>query len=220
MRFPKGSLIRREQGLAVIIGIEEYRYTSPAKYKLRDATLFYQYTRDVLGIPEERILLRTDEDATKAEFDYIFEPKGTPNDGWLKKRLPGSRKSSRNLAYLFTLAGHGSPDLSTGKPYLIPYDVRPGQATNGISLHHLLQVLNDLGTRSITVFLESCFSGLSGYQGNDELRQLVMNVNPVIPVIDRPMSWTPEWWFFRPPVATGRRVIATTSVTASSLILF
>lgn len=184
--IPQGSTTRREQGLAVIIGIEKYRYTSPAKYKLRDATLFYQYTRDVLGIPEERIALRTDGDATKAEFDYIFEPKGTPNDGWLKKRLRVSEETAEIDLFVY-LAGHGSPDWSTGKPYLIPYDVRPGQATNGISLHHLFQVLNDLETRSVTVFLESCFSGVSGYQGNDELRQLVMNINPVIPVIDRPI---------------------------------
>ena len=81
--IPQGSQTGREQGLAVIIGIERYKHAPPATWKLRDATTFYQYSRDVLGIPEERIMLRTDEDATKAEFDYIFDPQ----EGWLKKRL-------------------------------------------------------------------------------------------------------------------------------------
>ena len=184
--IPQGSQTRREQGLAIIIGIENYRYTSPAKYKLRDATLFYQYGRDVLGIAESRIALRTDGDATKAEFDYIFEPKETPNDGWLKKRLRDPEETAETDLFVF-LAGHGSPDWATGKPYLIPHDVRPGQASNGISLHNLFQTLNDFGARSVTVFVESCFSGVSGYQPSGELRQLVMNMNPVAPVMERPM---------------------------------
>ena len=179
--IPSGSRTRREQGLAVIMGIERYKHAPPATWKLRDATTFYQYSRDVLGIPEDRIMLRTDEDATKAEFDYIFDPKA----GWLKKRLRDLEAAAEADLFVY-VAGHGYPDLATGRPYLIPHDVRPEQATNGVSLHDLYRTLNDLRTRSVTIFVESCFSGMTGYQSGPP-QLLAMNTNPVGPVMERPL---------------------------------
>ena len=176
---PRGSRTRREQGLAVIMAIERYKHAPAATWKLRDATTFFRYSRDVLGIPEERIMLRTDEDATKAEFDYIFDPK----EGWLKKRLRDPEAAAEVDLFIY-LAGHGFPD--TRRPYLIPHDVRPEQATNGVSLHDLYQTLNDLRTRSVTIFIESCFSGVSGYHSGPP-QQLAMNTNPVAPVMNRPL---------------------------------
>jgi hypothetical protein len=88
--IPQNSKTRLENGIAVIFGIQDYRYAFPATYKSRDAATFYRYCRDVLGIPEDRILLRTDADATKAEFDYVFEPRDSAAQGWLKKRLRGA----------------------------------------------------------------------------------------------------------------------------------
>ena len=177
-RIPQHSKTRLDNGIAVIFGVEEYRHTFPAAYKMRDAATFYQYCRDVLRIPEDRILLRTDIDATKAEFDYVFEPKDTPSQGWLKKRLHDPQEAEKVDLFVY-LGGHGFPDLSTGKPYLIPYDVRPEQTTNGVSLEALYQALGDMGTRSVTVFVESCFSGASGYDRSGRAKLLALNMNPV-----------------------------------------
>ena len=185
-KIPQGSQTRREHGLAIIMGIEDYRYTFPATYKLRDATVFYQYCREVLGIPDERIFMnKTSEQATKAEFDYVFEPKGSANEGWLKKRLRDPTEAAATDLFVY-LAGHGSPDWATGRPYLIPYDVRPKQATNGVSLEDLYRTLSEFEVRSVTVFVESCFSGASGY-GRGKPRLLAMNMNPVMPVMERPL---------------------------------
>jgi len=184
--FPEGSQTRLEHGLAIIFGIEDYRYTFEAAYKHRDAATFFQYCRDVLGIPEERIQLRMDSDATKAEFDYVFEPRDTPNQGWLKKRLRDPQEAAQTDLIVY-LAGHGFPDFSTRSPYLIPYDVRPEQATNGVSLEKLYQTLSEFKTRSVTVFVESCFSGASGYDRSGAEQLLVLNTNPVIPVIEQPI---------------------------------
>lgn len=185
-QIPPNSKTRREQGLAIIFGIEQYKYAPVATWKYRDAATFYRYSRDVLGIPEERIMLRTDEDATKAEFDYIFEAKNTKNDGWLKKRLRDPKTAAAADVFVY-LAGHGFPDLATGQPYLIPYDVRPEQATNGISLERLYRTLNEFGARSVTIFVESCFSGTSGYDRGPEPKLLAMDMNPVVPVMKRPL---------------------------------
>jgi hypothetical protein len=177
---PANSRKPLESGIAVVFGVEEYRYAFPAAYKARDATTFYRYCRSVLGIPEERIALRLDEQATKAEFDYIFGPR----EGWLRKHLRNPEEAARADVVVY-LAGHGFPDLTNGSPYLIPSDVRPEQATNGVSLEALYQVLGSLGARTVTVFVESCFSGTSGYDKAGLGRPLALNMNPVLPIMEK-----------------------------------
>jgi len=185
-QIPNNSKTKLENGIAIIFGIENYKHTFAATYKLRDATTFFQYCREVLGIPEQRIMLRTDSDATKAEFDYVFEAKDTPNQGWLKKRLRNPQEAAQTDVIVY-LAGHGFPDLSTGNPYLIPHDVRPEQTTNGVGLEKLYRTLSEFRVRSVTVFVESCFSGASGYESSGTQKPLALNMNPIFPVIEQPM---------------------------------
>lgn len=185
-QLPQGAKTRHENALAVIVGIEKYRHTFAANFKSRDAGTVYRYFRDVLGIPEERIKLHTDEDAGKADLAYLFEPKGTTNEGWLKNRLRDPEEAAQTDLFVY-LAGHGFPDLATGQPYLIPHDVRPEQAANGVSLNQIYQTLSGFGTRSVTVFVESCFSGASGYDRGGSGRLLADNMNPVFPVIEQPL---------------------------------
>jgi len=185
-RVPSGSRTKLEHGLAVIFGIERYKYTFPAAYKARDAAVFYKYCRDVLGIPEERIYLSTDDNATKGEFEYVFEPKDTPREGWLKKRLRDPERAAETDIIVY-LGGHGFPDLSTGEPYFIPYDVRPEQATNGIPLKKIYTTLSEFGARSVVVFVEACFSGASGYRKGGEEVLLAKGMNPVFPVLESPL---------------------------------
>lgn len=180
-QVPPGSKTRMTDGLAIIIGIESYKHTFEATYKARDATVFYEYCRGVLGMAEDQIYLRIDGDATKAEFDYIFEPLSSNKEGWLKKRVKPN--ISDIVVYL---GGHGFPDLSTGRPYFIPHDVRPEQATNGIALETLYQTLAGMNPRSVTVFVESCFSGLSGYQPRPQA--LAANMNPTVWRMEAPVT--------------------------------
>jgi len=160
-----GRLDTRTNALAVIIGIENYKHNARATYKNRDATIMYQYARNVLGIPEKNIFLRTDDGATKAELDYVFDEK----IGWLKKRV--KKDVSDVIVYL---AGHGYPDVSSDTPYFIPQDVRAEQAMNGLSLKDIYGKLAALGAKNVIVFVESCFSGLSA-----DSAPLVHNINPV-----------------------------------------
>ena len=185
-RIPAGSKTKLENGIAIIFGIEQYKHTFDAAYKNRDATVFYKYCKDVLGIPEPRILLRTDDDATKGEFDYVFEPKNTPREGWLKKRMKHEAQVKKVDLFVY-LGGHGFPDMATGRPYFIPYDIRPEQATNGVLLDDLYQTLSQFGARSVTLFVESCFSGASGYQKGGEEMLLAANINPILPTLESPL---------------------------------
>ena len=137
--------------IAVIIGVEEYKYAPPADYANRDATVFYEYARKVLGVPERNIYIRTNEDATKGEFDKIFG-----RDGWLARRI----EKGKSVVYVY-FSGHGAPDIRTKKPYIIPYDIDPNYASSAFSLEELYSSLSSLSAKSAYIFIDACFSGVA-----------------------------------------------------------
>ena len=59
----------------------------------------------MLGNREDRIMMRTDRDATKADFDCIFDPK----EGWLKKRLRDPEAAAKAERFGLTCRGSGIP---------------------------------------------------------------------------------------------------------------
>ncbi|MCK4527375.1 caspase family protein [candidate division WOR-3 bacterium] len=155
---------------AVIVGIEEYKYAPVAEFANRDAMIFYEYAKKVLCIPERNIYIRTNEDATKGEFDKIFG-----SDGWLERRI---KKESKIYIYY---SGHGSPDVKTHKPYIIPYDIDPNYAKTAVSLESIYSSLSRLESKSITIFLDACFSGEARNQ-----KMILSSVRPlrVVPILE------------------------------------
>lgn len=140
-----------ENILTVIIGIEDYKYAPKVDYANRDALIFYKYMKNMLGIPERNIFYRTNEGATSGEFQKVFT-----SNGWLDRRI----KDSITSVIVF-YAGHGAPDLKTGNSFLIPYDVDPNYANTGFRLDRMYQSLASMQAKSVTVFLDACFSGVS-----------------------------------------------------------
>ena len=136
--------------LAVIIGVEDYKYAPEVDFAGRDAQYFYEYSKSVLGVPEPNIYYRVNEGATSGEFNKIFA-----EDGWIARRL-GSKTD-----IIFYYSGHGAPDPKSEKGYLIPHDIDPNYPNTGFSLDQIYQSLADLNANSITVFIDACFSGES-----------------------------------------------------------
>ena len=136
--------------LALIIGIQDYKYAPDVDYADRDAQYFYEYTKSVLGIPEPNIYFRVDDGATSGEFNKIFA-----EDGWIARRL-GSKTN-----IIFYYSGHGAPDPKSEKGYLIPHDIDPNYANTGFSLDEIYESLAALKANSVTVFIDACFSGES-----------------------------------------------------------
>lgn len=152
--------------LAVIFGIESYRKTSSVTYARRDAAVFKDYAVKVLGVPEDkgRLFFQTD-DVTLGEFKKAFT-KG----GWLSRRV---RPESDVVIYF---AGHGAPDPGTGGAFLIPQDGDPNYAAEtGYPLDELLSFAGSLPARSVTVFLDSCFSG-----ADRESKMLLAQARPLV----------------------------------------
>lgn len=138
------------EAYAVVIGIEQHQSESvpPAEFAAHDAQTVYAYLTQAMGFAPKNVVLLKDHDASKAELEKNL---GT----WLRNRITSK---SRVLVYY---AGHGSPDSSTGSPYLVPYDGDPSYIDDtGYSLDRLYRNLARLPTDDIRVVLDASFSGL------------------------------------------------------------
>ena len=75
---------------------------------------------------------------------------------WLKQVSDAYKGSAKIIIYY---AGHGIPDETTRDAYLLPVDGLGTDISTGYSLQALYATLGDLHAKSITVFLDACFSG-------------------------------------------------------------
>ena len=134
---------------ALIIGVANYeKTTSKAEYADRDARQFVDYAHLILGIPKQNILTLVEQDADKGEIAFAS-----------KHKLFQLIEPGKSELFVF-FAGHGlayKDDL-----YLLPVDGRPEVvASTAVSRAELFSDIAKTGAASITVFLDSCYSGLS-----------------------------------------------------------
>ena len=145
---------KNKDAIAVIIGNKDYTSSIPTvEFAHRDADAFKVFVTDVLGyLPDNIIDLR---DATKAQLESAFGNRVT-HEGKLWRYLHPKGKSDVMVFY----SGHGVPGLRDRKGYLLPVDADPDTPEiNGYPLDTLIANLAKLEARSVTVFLDACFSG-------------------------------------------------------------
>ena len=134
---------------AIIIANENYLEETPVQYALNDGQTFKTYCQKVLGLPEDNIHYR--ENATLnmilAEVD------------WIAKVAKAYNGEASLIVYY---AGHGIPDEASGSSYLLPVD---GIGNTGYSLAELYKTLGALPAKSVTVFMDACFSGAKRGEG-------------------------------------------------------
>ena len=161
--IPKSSR-KGKKDLAVVFGIERYKNVPGVSFAKRDALWTKKYFENVLGIPSNRIYYKTDSDVGQAEFSKVFS-----KDGWIDKRI----RAETNVFIYY--AGHGAPDIKANKAYLIPYDGDPNYASQtGYEMDKLYSELGDMKAKSVTVFLDACFSG-----ANRDNEMLLAGARPV-----------------------------------------
>ena len=162
--IPKSSR-KGKKDLAVVFGIERYKNVPGVSFAKRDALWTKKYFENVLGIPSNRIYYKTDSDVGQAEFSKVFS-----KDGWIDKRI----KNNETNVFIY-YAGHGAPDLKKNKAYLIPYDGDPNYASQtGYEMDKLYAELGNMQAKSVTVFLDACFSG-----ANRDNEMLLAGARPV-----------------------------------------
>ena len=163
--------------IAVIIGVERYATLPPARFAARDAQLFRRYVTSAFGVPDDRnhVYLRTDADATGNEFRKLFG-----DDGWLARRV---RPTSDIYVYF---SGHGAPDIKSRTPHLLPTDADAAYPKEtGYALNVLYQQLARLDARSVTVFLDACFTGATRTSGT-----LFNGARPIVISVEHPALLT------------------------------
>ncbi|NQT65684.1 MAG: caspase family protein [FCB group bacterium] len=171
--IPAGSK-KNDNILAVVFGIEDYKNVSDVSFAHRDARFIKEYFLQTLGIKENNIYYKANEDVSKAEFDKVFSA-----DGWLDKRV----KEGKTEIY-FYYAGHGAPDIKQNKAYLIPYDGDPNYASQtGYEMEEIYNNLADLKAKSVTVFLDACFTG-----ANRENEMLLADARPLMIEVKSPIA--------------------------------
>lgn len=132
----------------IIIANETYDVESKVDFALRDGRTFKEYCQKTLGIPEENI--RLTENATYMQIKR--------NMDWLRKIAQISNGDCRLFVYY---AGHGMPDEKQNCAYLLPTDAYASDIeTTGYSLKEMYNQLGAMPAKSITVFLDACFSGM------------------------------------------------------------
>ncbi len=144
-------VVANEDALAFIIGVSNYENTSAkAIFANSDALMFKDYASEKLGIPGNRINTLVDEGA-----DIRKVLLGVKN--WLSRAI----KLGQTDVYIF-FAGHGLATEDGEQVYLLPYDGAPELLEKTAILRdELFGDIADANPRSVTVFLDTCYSGVS-----------------------------------------------------------
>jgi hypothetical protein len=154
--------------VALIIGIENYLESPNAKYANLDAKYFFDYARKGFGVKKQNINLLVDEQATFVKTNKALTK-------WLRSKI----KSGQSDLIIF-FAGHGLASSDGKELYLLPQDSDPDLlARTALSRTELFQEIINLNPKSVTMFLDTCYSGVS----RDE-QMLLASARPIRIVAD------------------------------------
>ena len=134
--------------VALIIGIEKYQNTFTAPFAENDALAFNDFAHTSLGVPVKNIKLLTNDDAGR-----------TNTIKTLAQWLPKVVSENKTDIYIF-YSGHGLASEDGSDLYLLPADGDPELLEDSTILRNqLFERIAKLNPKSVTVFLDTCYSG-------------------------------------------------------------
>ena len=137
---------KNENTFAVVVANEKYQMEKAVQYAKNDGLVFAEYCRKTLGLPEKNIHYVTD--ATLNNLKYELK--------WLQNVMEVYQGEAKVIFYY---AGHGIPDEQNKNGYLLPVDGYGSDVTTGYALDDLFKTLGSMPSKSVTIFLDACFSG-------------------------------------------------------------
>jgi formylglycine-generating enzyme required for sulfatase activity len=152
---PAFAAAENKDAVAVIIGNKDYADPVPdVDFAHNDAAAMKRFVIEVLGFREGNVLdLRN---ATQAQMASAFG-----NERSHEAKLWSWVKPGKSDVVVF-YSGHGVPGLKDKRGYLLPVDADPDTPEfNGYPVDLLYANLAKLKARSVTVYLDACFSGES-----------------------------------------------------------
>ena len=138
--------IKQEKTFAVIIANENYSFEASVPFAANDGAVFEKYCEQTLGIPKTNIRFSTNATLNVLRNDI----------DWLNNVLKSYNGEAKAIFYY---AGHGIPDESNGTAYLLPIDGYGNNYRTGYKLDEIYASLTQYPSKSVTVFLDACFSG-------------------------------------------------------------
>jgi hypothetical protein len=148
---------------ALVIGVEDYRDLPATVGSRADAEAFVELLESSLGVPQENIRTLIDDRATKSDLEEAIR--------WVRNNVP-----QKGRIYLY-FSGHGAPDPTTGKAYLLPYEAKSNNiAHGGMAIDDVLSELGKSQAGEVLAFVDSCFSG------EGERSVLEEGIRPVVPI--------------------------------------
>ena len=145
------SKTKRPNSIGVVIGIEHYDNLPPAPYAENDAKIMTDYFKNTLGI--NKVVTFESLEATGFFFDDIFNAQL----GGLQKEII---KGETELFVYYS--GHGVPSKNGKEAYLFPSNGKTERLkTDGYNINTFYKNLDELDAKSVTVFMDACFSGAS-----------------------------------------------------------
>ncbi len=131
---------------AVIIGNEKYRNVDGVPFAENDAKVFKEYVEKTLGVPERQIMY-----VENAGYNDLRQAVN-----WLAQAMTVCRGQGKAIFYY---AGHGIPNEKDQSAYLLPVDGVGNDIGSAYSLKTLYETFGKMDAKSVTVFLDACFSG-------------------------------------------------------------
>ena len=129
-----------------------YQKVTKVDFANNDAYVFSQYCKKTLGMPEKNV--RCYNDATYATMLSAVDD---------IKEIAEAFKGDMNVVFYY--AGHGIPNVSSKDAFLLPVDTDGRNTEVCYPLNRLYKELSELNAKSVTVFMDACFSGTQRGEG-------------------------------------------------------
>lgn len=129
----------------LIIANEHYTFVDNVDFAIHDGEIFKEYCVKTLGIPERQVWFY--QDAT-----------GGIIAGGVDKMVQAMSLFEDSKAIVY-YCGHGIPDEHTGDAYIVPTDGKGTNTATCYSLNKMYTTLAKSNAKSVTYFMDACFSG-------------------------------------------------------------
>ncbi len=153
----KNKIRKNSNALALVIGIERYETgIGKAVYAENDSKVFRKFAANNLGVIEKNIKYLSGSNADEKAILLSVKK-------WLRRAI----KKEKTDIYIF-FAGHGLASDDGKDLFLLPFDGSPELLEEtSISRSKLFRDISSENPRSVTVFLDTCYSGTT--RGTDML---------------------------------------------------
>lgn len=130
----------------VCIANENYNAVQNVPYALNDARIFSEYCRKTLGIPTQNI--RKYEDASLGNMISALSDIKMISESY-----------DGDINFIIYYSGHGINNEKDSEAFLLPIDADGKNTDICFSLNKFYNLLGQLNAKSVTVFIDACFSG-------------------------------------------------------------